>query len=58
MSRNKHFDLRKIENSGKQDWKNLLLPDRARKKTSAQNQSQCARLIEKHLGTFIFLLLK
>ena len=29
--------------------------DRAGKKTGAQNQSQCARLIEKHLEMFIFV---
>ena len=30
-------------------------PDRARKKTGAQNQTQCARLIKKNLETFIFV---
>ena len=34
----------------------ICAPDRARKKNGTQNQSQCARLIDKQLETTIFVL--
>ena len=45
----------------KQGWSNLLLRARVfghAKKTDAQNQAQCARLIEKQLKAVFFLLPK
>ena len=48
-------ELRLLSKSGLNKFTSTRPIFRARKKKGVQNQSQCARLIEKHLETIIFV---